>query len=343
MKRNGIIALSLGAICFFAGFLAAQTNMARKNWTPGKGYGWVWGKNDEVGALNTLTSNDVKTALTSVKDGKVYDLGIMYDRTSYKWPGHSPGEIMTFRSPEGVKRQKDLEFAVSADNSMGTAWHSCSLFLSDNIATQIDSLGHITAGKENHWYNGFKEEDWGGNWGIRKCGAETIPPIITRGVMIDVAAHLKMEALPSGYRITPKVLQDALAAQKTEIKPGDAVFVRTGTLRFWGDAGGDHEKLKVHDSAGIDLDSAKWLVEQKGAVLVGSDTSGLEVGPAPEGSKSFNPVHDYLLIRQGVHIAEFHNLEELSKDKTYSFAYICLVNKIKGATAGFALRPVAIK
>jgi kynurenine formamidase len=278
-----------------------------------------------------------------VKEGKVYDMGVTYDRTSYKWPGHSPGEIITFRSPEGVKRQKDLDFTQGEGNTMGTAWHSCSLFISDNVATQIDGLGHITAGKENHWYNGFKEEDWGSNWGLRKCGAETIPPIITRGVMIDVAGHLKMDALPASFRITPKILQEALAAQGTEIRPGDAVFIRTGTLRFWGETGSDHDKLRQHDSAGIDLDAAKWLVEQKGAVLIGSDTSGLEVGPAPAGSKSFNPVHDYLLVRQGVHIAEFHNLEALAQDKAYSFAYICLVNRIKGAAAGFALRPIAIR
>ena len=55
------------------------------------------------------------------------------------------------------------------------------------MATQIDGLGHITAGDDNHWYNGFKEADWGGNFGIRKCDATTIPPIITRGVLLDVA------------------------------------------------------------------------------------------------------------------------------------------------------------
>ena len=342
MRYKAVLALSLGALCFTVGYLSAQ-KPARKGWTEGKGYGWVWGKEDEVGALNTLGAEDVRQALGLVKDGKIYDMGVTYDRTSFKWPGHSPGEIITFRSPEGVKRQKDLPFTQGEGNALGTAWHSCSLFISDNVATQMDGLGHITAGKDNHWYNGFKEEDWGGNWGMRKCGAETIPPIITRGVMIDVAGYLKMESLPASYRITPQILQDALKAQGTDLRPGDAVFIRTGTLKYWGEAGGDHDTLKLHDSAGIDLDAAKWLVGKKGAVVVGSDTSGLEVGPAPVGSVSFNPVHDYLLVQQGVHIAEFHNLEDLARDKAYTFAYICLVNKIKGAAAGFTLRPIAIR
>ena len=76
---------------------------------------------------------------------------------------------------------------------------------------------------------------------------------------------------------------------------------------------------------------------------VGADTSGLEVGPPPEGSKSFMPVHNYLLIQQGVHIGEFHNLEALARDRAYEFCYICTTNKIKGTTAGFALRPIAIR
>jgi kynurenine formamidase len=342
-SKKTFLALAAGAVLWSSGFLAAQQGGTRQGWTPGKGYGWVWGKNDEVGALNALTSTDVRSAMGLVKQGKVYDLGVTYDRSSYKWPGHSPGEIMIFRGPEGVKRQQDNEFTQGPGNSSGTAWHSCALFMNDNVATQIDGLGHATEGRDNHWYNGFKEADWGSNWGLRKCGAETIPPIICRGVLLDVAGHRKVEVLPSHFRITRQILQATAAAQGTEIRPGDAVFIRTGTLRYWGETGSNHDKIREHDSAGIDVDAAKWLVGDKGAVLVGSDTSGLEVGPVPDGSKSFMPVHNYLLIEQGVHIGEFHNMEGLARDRAYEFAYVCTVNKIKGTSAGFALRPLALR
>lgn len=341
--KTSAIALAAGVLLWGSGYLYAQRSTERKGFTPGKGYGWVWGKEDEVGALNTLGPDDVKQALRLVKTGKVYEMGVTYDRTSFKWPGHAPGEIITFRGPEGVKRQADLPFTVGPGNRSETRWHSCALFMSDNVGTQIDGLGHITVGKDDHWYNGFKEADWGGNWGIRKCAAETIPPIITRGVLIDVAGYQKVDALPGHFRITPKILQDTLKAQGTEIHPGDAVFIRTGALRHWGETGADHAKLAEHDSAGIDLDAAKWLVGQKGAVLVGSDTSGLEVGPAPEGSDSFNPVHVYLLIEQGVRVGEFHNLEGLARDKAYEFAYVASANPIKGAVAGFTMNPIAIR
>jgi kynurenine formamidase len=98
--------------------------------------------------------------------------------------------------------------------------------------------------------------------------------------------------------------------------------------------------------AGITVSAAKWLVEEKGAHAVGTDTSAVEVRPPSEqldDGTSFNPVHVYLLARQGVHILEYQNLEELAEDQVYKFAYVLGVNKIKGGTAGTALRPIGLK
>lgn len=336
--RVGVLAFSLLAAW------SAQAAGEPKKWQQGKGWGWVWGEGDQVGALNEMSPESRLKAIQQVKEGRVFDLGITYDRTSFKWPGHSPGEIITFRSPEGVRRQQDLPFTLPENgNPSLTTWHSSALFINDNVATQIDGLGHVVAGDDNHWYNGFKEEDWGGNWGVRKAGAETIPPIVARGVLIDVAGYQGVEALPAKYAITPADLQGALARQGTKLEFGDVVLIRTGTLRYWGETGADHEKLREHDSAGIDLEAAKWLVEQQGALMIGSDTSGLECAAVPPGSTSFVPVHVYLLIEQGVHIGEFHYLEDLAAAHTYEFLYLATVNKIKGTAAGFTLRPLAIR
>jgi kynurenine formamidase len=317
---------------------------APKGWTKGKGWG-PWAKDDEVGALNAMTSSSMKAALALVKQGKVYDLGVNYDAESFKWPGHSPAVILTYRGPEGVKRQGDFKAAADPKlNPEKIAWHSCAVFINDNVGTQIDGLGHITQGDDNHWYNGFKEADWGGNFGIRKCDATTIPPIITRGVLLDVAGFRKVDALPSHYRITIQDLEATMKEQKVALQPGDTVMIRTGSLKYWGVNGKDHDKLRQHDSAGIDLAAARWLVEQKGAILIGSDTSSLEHFPAPEEKQTgFIPVHRYLLIQQGVHIGEFHYLEDLARDRAYEFCYVCMTNKIRGTAAGFTLRPIAIR
>lgn len=314
-----------------------------KGWTEGKGWGWIWGEEDEVGALNAMTPSTVKAALDLAKEGVVYDLGVRYSRASFKWPGHSPCEVMTFRGPEGVKRQGDQPFALPDVNSSGQGWHSCALFISDNVATQIDGLGHVTVGEDNHWYNGFREADWGGNFGVRKCDATTIPPIVARGVLLDIAGARGVDALPSHYGITPSDIDAAIARQNVTLRPGDVVLIRTGALRHWGEEGANVEQLAEYDSAGITLETARYLVEHFGAMLIGADTSGLEVNPPQPTSDTFIPVHRYLLIEQGVHIGEFHDLEALARDKVYEFTYIAMTNNIAGTTAGFAMRPIAIR
>lgn len=331
-----------------AGEAAAQ-DAGMKAWVKGKGWGWVWGPQDEVGNLNEMTDASRLAALRLVSQGKAYDLGLPYDRNSFRWPGHSPAEIISFRSPHGVKTQKDLPFTTpEGGNGGGTAWHSNAIFMNDNVATQIDGLGHITHGPDNHFYNGFKADEWGGDFGLRKADVMTIPPIIARGVMIDVATYKNVEALPGHYEITVADLEGALRAQNVDVTPGTVVLVRTGTARYWGENGSDHAKLAEHDTAGIGLTAAKWLVEQKGALILGSDTSSLEYGPAkPEDSQayggSFVPVHVYLLVEQGVHVMEFNNLEGLAADRVYEFAYFLTTNAIRGTVAGTALRPVAMR
>ena len=338
-----VIAFGFGWVLNGRPALGGGEDAPPKFWQKGKGWG-PWDKEDEIGSLNAMTPASMKAALGLVKEGKVYDLGVPYDAESFKWPGHNPAIILTFRGPEGVKRQGDFKAAVDPKiNPDKIAWHSCAITISDNVGTQIDGLGHITTGDDNHWYNGFKEADWGGNFGVRKCDATTIPPIITRGVLLDVAGYRKVDALPSNYRITAEELQEVAKAQKVALKPGDTVMIRTGILRYWGANGSNHDKLRQHDSAGIDLGAAKWLVEQQGAILIGADTSGLEHAPGAEEKQTFIPVHRYLLTQQGVHIGEFHNLEELAGDRAYEFCYICMTNKIRGTTAGFTLRPIAVR
>ena len=323
--------------------LAEPSGHELKGWKKGRGWGWVWGKDDEVGSLNAMTPQSVLEAIGLVKKGRIYDLGIDYDRTSYKWPGHSPGEIISFRTPEGVKRQRDLDFTAPSVNPALLAWHSCALFINDNVATQIDSLGHITTGEDNHWYNGFTEAEWGGNFGIRKADASTIPPIVVRGVLIDVAGPSRSRSLAGRDRHRSQGPRGRLGetghnaqARRRRLRAHRHLALLGGSRRGPPEAG-------AHDSAGINLEAAKWLVEEKGAIMVGSDTSGLEVAPAPAGSTSFIPVHEYLLVEQGVHVAEFHYLEELAADRVFEFCYIAATNKIKGSTAGFTMRPIALR
>lgn len=92
-------------------------------------------------------------------------------------------------------------------------------------------------------HNGFKEADWGGNWEIRKTDITTVPPMVLRAELIDVAGYQKMDALKGATVIKAEDLRKTLEWENVDIQPGDAVFIRTGTLRYSGEAGSDHEKI----------------------------------------------------------------------------------------------------
>lgn len=303
------------------------------NWQKGKGWGWIWGPDDEIGALNAITEQSVLSALRLVTKGRIADLGVTVDRGSFRWAGHAATEIMSYRTPHGER--------VAGDDVPGSndpRWHSTAIFTGDNVGTHLDSLGHITVGTgpDTHWYNGFKESQHGGDFGVRKASVDKFPPIVARGVLLDIAGCKKVDALPGSYVITPTDLGEALAFGHVALRTGDVVLIRTGTGRLWGETGADHAQLNRHDTAGINLESARWLIEEFGVILIGSDTSTVEVVPFTE------MVHPYALVEQGVPLGEIHYLEQLSQERIYEFLYIATTNKIKGAAAGVAMRPFAM-
>jgi len=298
------------------------------------GTAYQYGPDDEVGALNEMTPASVVAAAKLVKKGKIYDLDPGRFRGMPLWPGHPPFEVITFRTPLGIYNQKDQEWLMKNNDAhigfiseliMGTAHTGC----------HMDSLAHITVGEDNHWYNGFKEATDLGDWGPLKADASTIPPVITRGVLIDVAGYKCVKMLPAGYCITVADLKGALAKQGTVLKPGDTVLVRTGQLSAWP----NKAEMAKGGGAGLGLEAVKWLAEQNRAILMGVDQAAFECdSPDPTNP---HPVHQYMLIENGIHIMEFPYLEDLAKDKVYEFMFVVLPLKIKGAT-GSMIRPIAV-
>ncbi|MFC6155593.1 cyclase family protein [Kribbella jiaozuonensis] len=308
--------------------------MTQRGWQQSRGWGWVWGADDEIGALNTIDASSRLAALQSIKTGAAYDLGVLVDRTSFLASPHVGTEVVAFRTPQGLTADASTELGAP-----GVSFNTSLVVVSDHAGTQIDGLCHATLGPDEHWYNGATAEAHGRDFGPDRSAAHTFPPIIAPGVLIDVAAGV--DELSPHYPITPTDLQDALRRQETEIRPGDVVLIRTGALRHWGEVGANHTALTGPDTAGLTLESARWLVEDCGAMLIGSDTSTVEVMPPVDGDNQ-SPVHSYLLVEQGVPMGELHYLEELAASRTYRFCYIALVPKLRGITAGFALRPVAL-
>ena len=202
------------------------------------------------------------------------------------------------------------------------------------IGTQFDGFAHQT--HEDRLYNCLKLDDIATRSGFTKLGIEKVGSLITRGVLIDVAALKGVEMLPDTYEITPADLQQALERQKLTLQPGDAVLVHTGWSKLWAK---DNARY-VKSCPGIGIAAAAWLAKQD-PMLVGSDNWPVEVAPNPDTQLSL-PVHQFMLVVSGIHLLENLKLDELASKRAHEFAFIMQPLKMQGFT-GSTVAPIAIR
>lgn len=292
-----------------------------------------WGKTDEIGTLNMMTDASKLAVLSRVKSGKTYDLSVEYfvgmpsfhalgDPAYQFWLTHTPrGTVVD--DPNGLGRAMNEKVSYTGD----------AISMYTHMGTHIDALNHF--GLNGKIWNGFSADEHLGDKGWKKTGAETIPPIIARGILIDIPASKNTENLPANYRINAADLQAALRQQKVRLQKGDVVLIRTGQAKHYEDA---HKFLDQYP--GINLEAVKWLIEDQQVMLLGADNLSFEAFP-PERSDNWVPVHTYLLAEKGVMFIEQMFLEDLAKDKIYEFAFIAASLKLRGASAA-PMRPIAL-
>jgi kynurenine formamidase len=280
-----------------------------------------------------LAPSTVRDALALASEGRIYDLDCERFPGMPLFPGHPPFQVLAFRTPRGLDNQGDQEWL--ADNEVNFHWQSEMVMGTVHSGTHIDALSHITCGADHGWFGGGSAEQHLGDFGPLRDDATELPPIITRGVLLDIPGLRGVDALAAHEAIGPDELRRALERQGVELRPGDVALVRTGYLSGWPDA----DFIAAHEQAGIDRDAALWLAEQ-GVVAVAGDTESLEVLPSTVPGNP-HPVHIALLVERGIFILEMVNCEELARDRVYEFCFACLPVAIRGAT-GSMVRPVAI-
>lgn len=209
------------------------------------------------------------------------------------------------------------------------------LIAGDHNGTHIDALCHQAEGMM--LCGGMQIDDHLQTpTGFASLGAEAIKPILGRGVLVDIAGHRGIPAIPLETTVSQEELEAVAMAQGTHIRSGDVVLVRTGAGTLW-DTPADYVR-----AAGIAADASAWLAEL-GVRAVGADNIAWDLDSPkldPLTGTSF-PGHVILLVRHGIHIIENLYLEELAKDRVYAFTFICVPPKLKGAT-GSPVRPLAV-
>lgn len=158
-----------------------------------------------------------------------------------------------------------------------------------------------------------------------------MPPIITRGVLVDVARYKGVSVLPDAYEITADDVQQTLSAQNTQVRPGTAVLIRTGFYQHLR-AGNPAYSEAI---AGPGLEAARWLYEQ-GMSLAGADNMTVEAFPPHD-----HRVHRFLLVHHGVTHLENLYLEELAAQQVDEFLLIVTPLRLQGATGSW-VHPIAI-
>ena len=272
-------------------------------------------------------------ALALVKHGRTYSLDCGRFAGMPMFAGHPPFQVVTYRTPRGIANQCDQEWL--GENDVNFHWNSEMVMGTVHSGTHVDAFAHITRGAEHEWFGGGSANRHLGDFGALRGDATEIPPLITRGVLIDVAGARGVEALGAHEAIGADELREAAARQGVEPRLGDVALIRTGYLSGWPDA----DFIAAHEQAGIDRDAALWLAEQ-GVVAVGADTESLEVLPSTVPGNP-HPVHIALLNERGIFIIEMVDCEELARDEVYEFCFVCLPLAIRGAT-GSMVRPVAL-
>jgi kynurenine formamidase len=275
-----------------------------------------------LGALARIGPPQIVAALRLARTGHVYDLGL---ELGEHIPQGAPGDFAPFTlnwrtTPEATAREgRSLQFA--AEVITGTP----------HVSTHIDGLAHVVSG--GCLFGGHDATEARGDHGFAVNGMEHTTPILTRGVVLDVAAAQGVEALPDGYEITVDDLRAAADRASVSIGPGDAVLVRTGKIReFFTDA-----DAFQRSQPGVGPAAAIWLYEAGMAVL-GTDTTGTEPIPFPSGGRT---THSVMLVERGVHLVENMFLDEVAAAGVAEGLFVCLPLRITGATGSW-VRPVLV-
>jgi kynurenine formamidase len=304
------------------GFLVAAERAFAQECTPSQ-----WGADDEIGAANYVDSDQVLMAAGLVQQGESHPLGIIVDPNMPAFPPRKMMlQVVQPNQHFGRSLEQDFGWPIVYNDDVTQLWWG--------TGPQIDGLGHL--GESNIFYNCNDGEDFAALTGLTSLGIHNIPPLIGRGVLIDMAGHLGVDAMEAGQGIGSNDIMAASAAQGVEIRQGDVVLIHTG----WTDAKLESDPTAwVSGEPGITNEAAVYLASLN-VMAVGADTWGVEAVPPVEGDKVFYG-HVTLLKENGIYILETMNTGRLASESVYEFMFVLGQARLQGAVQ-MIINPVAM-
>lgn len=309
-------------------------------WWPSK-----YGQDDQIGTLNEIMPAKVVEAARLVREGRIFDLSHPLDQHVPAFPGRSFRQSLHTAAHQQNRRRPD-----SGGEGWGAEninWVIDVVYGTSQMGTHLDGLNHLQRG--DRFYNGYRMDEIVEDWGTNKLGIETVPQIVTRGVLVNVAALKGVVRLNKGYVIIPEDVAACLSESGLGVTRGDAVLFHTGWGAQWmADNGVEYNSIK-HSSGylsgepGPGLALAEWLVEQ-GVSVSGCDTWSYGVVPPEDPSRPFF-VPQMLNVKYGMFIVEnlktAKRAEAMSPQLAVEFMFVLTHAKVRGATGAW-VAPVAI-
>jgi len=272
-----------------------------------------FGADDQLGMLNHIDEAKRLAALSSVRDGRVYDLGRVLDEHVPVFPGRAFHQTL-------VTTAHHANMGGVGENEVN--WITEVISGTTQLGTHLDALSHLQIGDRG--YNGHRVTDIATPAGVTRLGVETVPQIVTRGFLVDVSA---LELGPGGV-----IELDDVGDLDPE--PGDAVLFHTG----WGSRWHDPEAYLAGEP-GPGLELAAWLAA-RGVALTGCDTWSYGPAPAEDPARPFD-VPQTLNVRHGVFVVENLDTSALAADGIREFALVLTHAKLRGATGAW-VSPIAL-
>ncbi len=283
-----------------------------------------FGPNDTIGNMNLLTPQRVQEAARLVTQGRAYPMGIVVDRSTPAFPPRSVGVTVLMPGQEGGQTLGANKMSYVDD--MISGWLG--------VGTQLDTFAHL--GVDYTFYNGNKAADFVRTTGVTKLGVEGVPPMVTRGVIVDLAKFKGKPRLDGGELVTADELRQAMQQQNVRVTPGDVVVLHTG----WLSTIGQDPKRFGDEEPGIDGAGAELLASMQ-PCAVGADTWGIECVPFKDPNVLWQG-HQVLLAQNGIHILENLDTSALVRDGVAEFMFVLGQPRYKGAVQAI-INPVAIR
>ena len=274
----------------------------------------------------------------SIKLGYAGDFAFYADFSDNDWEKHDVGFQLDYKAPSGLFLDVANDYVNTSDPSGSKEDYALGQDKDRwyNLFGAGLGYNHDDRLKIVGYFNCNKQEDFAAITGLKKLGIEKIPPIVARGVLLDMAAHFGVKNLEAGPTFNAEDIKATAKKQGVEIREGDVVLIHTG----WIDHVLPNDPKKWGSTAPGPTEDAVEYLASKNIIAAGIDTWSFDPIPPDKEGRPFQG--HVILFFDGIYILEAMNTGPLAADKAYEFLFVLGQARVRGAVQ-MIINPVAIR